>query len=309
MALTERKGEFMGSERGVRHVPVLVEEVRAWLAPAAGQVWIDATVGAGGHARLLAEAVGPQGCVIAVDQDPTMLALARAQLVGLPVTFLQARFDRLPQLLAERGIEQVDGLLADLGFASDQVDDPQRGLSFRLDGPLDMRLDRSADLTAEEIVNSWPEKELARLLRDYGEERYSRRIARRIVTQRQRQPLRTTTELAELVRRCVPRTGRIDPATRTFQALRIAVNEELAVLERLLVALPELIRPGGRAGIISFHSLEDRRVKQAFRQADLWQVLTRKPITPSPQEMARNPRARSARLRVAQRRESLPASP
>jgi 16S rRNA (cytosine1402-N4)-methyltransferase len=225
------------------------------------------------------------------------------------VTFLHARFDRLPQLLAELGLERVDGLLADLGFASDQVEDPQRGLSFRQHGPLDMRLDPTADLTAEEIVNSWSEQELARLLWEYGEERYSRRIARRIVEQRQRQPLRTTTELAELVRRCVPRSGGIDPATRTFQALRIAVNDELAVLERLLAALPDLIRPGGRVGIISFHSLEDRRVKQAFRQAEVWDVLTRKPIMPTDEEIRTNPRARSARLRAAQRRTSSPAPP
>jgi 16S rRNA (cytosine1402-N4)-methyltransferase len=308
MALTEGEGEFMGAERPARHVPVLVEEVRSWLAPAAGQVWVDATVGGGGHARLLAEAVGPQGRVLAVDQDPAMLALARARLAGLPVTFLPARFDRLPQLLAELGLERVDGLLADLGFASDQMEDPQRGLSFRQDGPLDMRLDPTADLTAEEIVNSWSEQELARLLWDYGEERYSRRIARRIVEQRRRQPLRSTAELAELVRRCVPRSGGIDPATRTFQALRIAVNDELAALERLLAALPDLIRPGGRVGIISFHSLEDRRVKQAFRQADVWEVLTRKPIMPTEEEIRVNPRARSARLRVAQRRDG-PAAP
>jgi 16S rRNA (cytosine1402-N4)-methyltransferase len=301
LALTERKGNLMGSDRPVRHVPVLLEEVLRWLAPAAGQIWVDATVGAGGHALPLAEAVGPEGRLIALDQDPTMLALARSRLAGRPVTFIQSRFDRLPHILSTLGIEQVDGLLADLGFASDQVDDPQRGLSFRQDGPLDMRMDPTADLTAEEIVNSWSERDLARLLWEYGEERYSRRIARQIVEQRRRHPLRRTTELAELVRRCVPRRGSIDPATRTFQALRIAVNEELQALERLLAVLPDLIRPGGRVGFICFHSLEDRPVKQAFRQAELWQVLTRKPITPSEEEMARNPRARSARLRVAQR--------
>jgi len=299
--LTEHHGEHMGSAPPVRHVPVLLEETLALLAPKPGQVWVDATVGTGGHAMRLAEAVGPEGRLIAVDQDPQMLARARSRLAGLPVTFIPSRFDRLPQILPTLGLDQVDGLLADLGFASDQVEDPQRGLSFRQDGPLDMRMDPTADLTAELIVNTWSEHDLARLLWEYGEERYSRRIARRIVERRRRQPLRTTRELAELVRTCVPRGGGIDPATRTFQALRIAVNDELGALERLLTALPRLIRPGGRVGIISFHSLEDRRVKQAFRDPGTWQMVTKKPVTPSSEETIRNPRARSAKLRVAQR--------
>jgi 16S rRNA (cytosine1402-N4)-methyltransferase len=298
----------MSAALPVRHVPVLLEETISWLSPALGQIWVDATVGAGGHARRLAELLGPQGCLIALDQDPGMLAQARARLAGYPVVFAHARFDQLPQVLQQHGYHQVDGLLADLGFATDQMDDAQRGMSFRLEGPLDMRFDPTSDLTAEEIVNTWTEKALAHLFWEYGEERYSRRVARQIVAQRRRQKLRTTTELAELVRRCVPRSGAIDPATRVFQALRIAVNDELGALDRLLAALPALIHPGGRVGFICFHSLEDRRVKQALRQTSLWQLLTRKPITPAPEEIARNPRARSARLRVAQRLHT-PASP
>lgn len=291
----------MQAQPPARHVPVLLEETLFWLAPAPGQTWVDATVGAGGHAQRLAEVLGPTGCLIALDQDPAMLELARARLRGQAVIFVHARFECLPQVLQQLGRERVDGLLADLGFATDQMEDPCRGLSFRQEGPLDMRLDPTANLTASEIVNSWTENELARLFYDYGEERYSRQVARRIVEQRRRQQLRTTTELAELVRRCVPRSGGIDPATRVFQALRIAVNNELGALDQLLATLPALIRPGGRVGIISFHSLEDRRVKQAFRQAETWQMLTRKPVTPDPDEVVRNPRARSAKLRVAQR--------
>ncbi|MCS7022796.1 MAG: 16S rRNA (cytosine(1402)-N(4))-methyltransferase RsmH [Gemmataceae bacterium] len=291
----------MEAEPRGRHAPVLLAETLALLAPAAGQTWIDATVGAAGHASRIAEAIGPHGRLIAVDQDPAMLALARSRLGGYPVTFVHSRFDRLPEVLSELNLESVDGLLADLGFASDQMDNPQRGLSFRHEGPLDMRLDPTASLTAAEIVNTWSEDQLARIFWEYGEERYSRRVARRIVEQRQRGPFATTTELAALIRRCVPRRGSIDPATRVFQALRIAVNDELGALERLLAALPTLIRPGGRVGIISFHSLEDRRVKYALRDQRYWQVLTRKPVVPTADECARNPRARSAKLRVAQR--------
>ncbi len=288
-------------DEAIGHQPVLLEEVLQGLSPAAGQTWVDVTVGGGGHAWHLAQAIGPQGRLIALDQDPQMLKLARRRLQGLPVELVQARFEDLPAVLADCGVAAVDGVLADLGFASDQMDAPQRGLSFRHDGPLDMRLDPHRELTAAAIVNSWSEAELARILWEYGEERFSRRIARRIVEQRRRRPLHSTRELAELVRSCVPRRGGIDPATRTFQALRIAVNAELEALDRLLALLPGVVRPGGRVGIISFHSLEDRRVKQAFRDARFWQVLTKKPVVPTAAEIARNPRARSAKLRIAQR--------
>lgn len=288
------------------HIPVLASEVLCWLEPVPGEVIVDATVGAGGHARLLAERISPNGRLIGLDRDRAMLKLAKARLgeaekKGLSVVLRQASFDELPAILVELGTGPVDAVLADLGVCSDQLDDPSRGLSFQQDGPLDMRLNPDEGEPASALLRRLNEKELADLIFRYGEERFSRRIARRIVERRQEQPLETTGQLAELVRRCVPR-GRghgIDPSTRTFQALRIAVNDELGCLERFLHELPRCLRPGGRAAVISFHSLEDRLVKQAFRQRKLWQELTRKPVTASAEEARNNPRARSAKLRVA----------
>ena len=264
-----------------------------------GETWIDCTCGGGGHSRLIAEAVGPTGRLIALDQDETMLALAAPKLAGFAVSIKRANFDQLPAVLVELGIERVNGVLADLGFCSDQLDDPNRGLSFRSDGPLDMRLNRSAGETAADLVNRLSEESLANLIYEFGEERLSRRIAKRIVERRGKKPFETTAELADAVRSCVPRKGGIDPATRTFQALRIAVNDELGSLDRLLLALPEIVAIGGRAGIISFHSLEDRRVKYSFRNAEVWTPLTKKPVEAREEETATNPRARSAKLRVA----------
>jgi 16S rRNA (cytosine1402-N4)-methyltransferase len=286
-----------------RHVPVLPAEVLAALEPAPGQVVVDATAGAGGHARLLAERVVPGGRVIALDQDSAMLALAsRGGLTGLPVAFVHSSFGRLRRVLDDLGLERVDAVLADLGVCSDQLDDVQRGLSFTKPGPLDMRMDPDSGETAADLVRRLPERELADLIYEYGEERHSRRVARRIVEERQRTPIETTEQLADLVRRCVPRSGKgIDPATRTFQALRIAVNDELGELERLLALLPRCVKPGGRAAIISFHSLEDRRVKHAFRERSLWEALTKKPVQAGDEEVRNNPRARSAKLRAARR--------
>lgn len=293
-----------------RHVPVLPAEVLEALAPAAGQTIIDATVGAGGHARLIAERLGAAGRLIGLDRDAAMLELARSRLTGLPVTLLQANFDRLRDVLDEVQIEAVDGVLADLGFSSDQMDAPERGFSFQQAGPLDMRLDPTEGEPASALLRRLNERDLADLIYQFGEERFSRRIARKIVEVRKHTPLETTEQLAELVRRCVPwpkgRKPAIDPATRTFQALRIAVNDELGALERLLAALPKCVKPGGRVVVISFHSLEDRRVKQAFRHKQLWQVLTRKPVQASDAEVQQNQRARSAKLRAAQRNEPEP---
>jgi 16S rRNA (cytosine1402-N4)-methyltransferase len=287
-----------------RHVPVLLAEVLDALAVAAGHVVVDATVGAGGHTRLLAQRLMPGGRLIGLDQDAAMLDLARPRLEGLPVTFVQANFERLPEVLDELGFSQVDAVFADLGFCSDQLDDPQRGLSFSRPGPLDMRLDPASGEPASALLRRLSERDLADVIYEYGEERFSRRIARKIVEVRKRTPLETTDQLADLVRRCVPHRGRkhaIDPATRMFQALRIAVNDELGALDRLLAALPGCVKPGGRAAIISFHSLEDRRVKQAFRDRSIWQALTRKPVQASEEETRNNPRARSAKLRAAVR--------
>jgi 16S rRNA (cytosine1402-N4)-methyltransferase len=287
-----------------RHVPVLPAEVLHWLDPQPGQIVVDCTVGAGGHARLIAERVTPGGRVIGLDQDPAMLDLARPRLAGLPVTLVHAAFDQLADVLRDEGVV-ADAVLADLGISSDQLDDPTRGLTFQYDAPLDMRMDPTRGETAADLLRRLPERDLADLIYQFGEERLSRRIARRIVEARETTPVTTTGQLAELVRRCVPRSKghRIDPATRTFQALRIAVNDELESLDRLLAQLPSVVKPGGRAVVISFHSLEDRRVKRAFRDGDAWQVLTKKPVTAGDDEERTNPRARSAKLRAAKRRD------
>jgi 16S rRNA (cytosine1402-N4)-methyltransferase len=287
-----------------RHVPVLPAEVLALLDPQPDQVVVDATVGAGGHTRLLAERVGPAGRVIGLDRDAAMLDLARPRLAGLPVTLVQGGFERLRAVLNDLGVGAVDAVLADLGVCSDQLDAAERGFSFSAAGPLDMRMNPDEGEPASSLLQWMNERELADLFYTLGEERHSRRVARKIVEVRKRQPLETTEQLAELVRRCVPRAkGRhpIDPATRVFQALRIAVNDELRSLEHLLADLPRCLRPGGRAAVISFHSLEDRRVKQAFKDRTMWEPLTKKPVTASEEETRSNPRSRSAKLRAARR--------
>jgi len=279
----------------------LPAEVLASLAPEPGQIVVDATVGGGGHARLIAPHLGPNGRLIGLDQDPAMLNLARAGLAQMPITLMQSNFDQVRDVLDQLSISAVDGVLADLGVCSDQLDDAERGFSFQQNGPLDMRLNPAEGEPAASLLKRLSERDLADLFWKYGEERFSRRIARRIVETRRRTPLETTEELAELVRRSVPRPrGRqIDPATRVFQALRIAVNDELGALDRFLAVLPSCLKSGGRAVIISFHSLEDRRVKQAFRDRKVYTVLTKKPIQASEDELRLNPRARSAKLRAA----------
>lgn len=288
----------------MKHVSVLPSEVLDLLNPQPGEIWVDATLGAGGHARAIAAKVGPSGRVIGLDQDSVMIAAALPSFAGLPISPIQANFDQVSAVLRGLKIVEIDGLLADLGFCSDQMEDANRGLSFQQEGPLDMRLDTTAGESAADLIARMNEYDLANLIYEYGEERHSRRIARKIVEQRQLQPIRTTSQLAEIVRRCVPRDfkSRIDPATRTFQALRIAVNDELGSLDRLLSQLPRLLKTGGRAGLISFHSLEDRRVKQTFQDRDVWEVLTKKPVQAGDVETETNPRARSAKLRVARRR-------
>ena len=289
-----------------QHRPVLPAEVMQALEPQPGQVFVDATVGAGGHSRLLAERIAPGGRLIGLEQDPAMIDLAAKRLQGLQITLVHTNFGALREVLDQLGVERVDGLLADLGFCSDQLDDPERGLSFQADGPLDMRLDPTQGETAANLLQRLSERDLANLIFEFGEERCSRRIARMIVERRKHGVLSTTAELAELVRRCVPRPkGRgpfIHPATRTFQALRIAVNNELEALDNLLAQLPTCLKPGGRAALISFHSLEDRRVKNAFRDRELWQKMAAKPVTATEEEVRENPRSRSAKLRAARLR-------
>jgi 16S rRNA (cytosine1402-N4)-methyltransferase len=290
---------------GTVHTPVLRDEIVSWLDPREGAILVDGTAGAGGHTRVLAQAVGTSGRVIALDRDPEMRALAARAVEGLPVTLVEASYAELPDVLANLGIgpEAVDGLVLDLGLSSDQLAWAHRGFSFANEGSLDMRFDpESGDPTAAELVNTLDETELARIFFEYGEERHSRRVARRIVEARRAEPFQTTMQLAAVVRRSIPgKWGKIDPATRVFQALRIAVNHELEQLDRVLSVLPDLLKIGGRAAIISFHSLEDRRVKHAFRNEPRLRVLTRKPVTARPEEISQNPRSRSAKLRVAER--------
>ncbi len=287
-----------------RHVPVLLDEIVHWLEPQPGRVLVDGTLGGGGHTRALAERVCPGGRVISLDRDPAAIEAAVPSLSGLPVELVHANFANLTEVLAELAIAEVDGVVLDLGLSSDQLVDESRGFSFSADGPLDLRFDPTRGEPASRLVNRLSADSLADLIYRYGEERYSRRIARAVVETRRREPIRTAADLAELVRRVVPRSrtaGSIDPATRTFQALRIAVNDELKWLEVALRRTASLLRPGGRFAVISFHSLEDRRVKEEFRSNFAYEVLTRRPVTPTPGEIERNPRSRSAKLRVAAR--------
>jgi 16S rRNA (cytosine1402-N4)-methyltransferase len=284
------------------HRPVLLEEVVSWLAPEGGSILVDGTVGGGGHASALAMLLGPDGRLIGLDRDPEMLALADRAVEGLPVTLINASYADLGDVLDRLEIDGVDGILLDLGLSSDQLAWSHRGFSFAEDGPLDMRFDPRTRESAADLVNDLDEKELADLIFEYGEERHSRRIAKRIVEARRVEPIVTTARLAEVVRKGVPgKWGAIDPATRTFQALRIAVNGELEMLDDFLANVAGHLNPGGKAAIISFHSLEDRRVKHSFREDPGLTVLTRKPVTATDEELATNPRARSAKLRVAQR--------
>lgn len=286
------------------------DEVLALLKPERGHVFVDATAGLGGHAALVASRLGPGGVVVLNDLDAGNLAKAaeRVRLAGpARVEVIHGNFAGLPGALGRLGLT-ADMVLADLGFASSQVDDPARGLSFRVDGPLDMRLDPSGAETAATLVNSLPQSELARIIREYGEERHAAAVARKLVAARAAEPITTTRRLAELVRSVVPRSAdSIDPATRTFQALRIAVNDELGSLDAFLLGLtrpvlpggPRWLSPGARVAIISFHSLEDRRVKEAFA-ALAGAGACGKPgplVRPSEGEIAANPRARSAKLR------------
>lgn len=286
------------------HQPVLPDEILKWLAPRPGGTLVDGTLGGGGHTRLLASQVGKDGLVIGLDRDPAVVVRAETQLRGLPVAVAHANYADLPEVLAELKLEHVDGILLDLGLSSDQLLDANRGFSFFAEGPLDLRFDPSSGQGASQLIARLGERQLADMIYRYGEERYSRRIARRIVKEREKQPIRTADQLARIIRASLPHfktRPRIDPATRTFQALRIAVNEELKWLEVALERLPGCLSPGGRMAVISFHSLEDRLVKNAFRDDARLEGLTSKPLVASEREVAENPRARSAKLRVAER--------
>jgi 16S rRNA (cytosine1402-N4)-methyltransferase len=303
------------------HKSVLLQEIIEALQPHSNGIYIDATVGAGGHATALLKASVPDGQLFGLDQDQSALEIAIRQLAqfGHRVHLFHANFEQLAQVAKDHQIPKADGLLLDLGVSSIQLDQPERGFSFQTDGPLDMRMDITTGPTAADLVNHLPEDELANLIYRYGEERQSRRIARAIVKAR---PIERTVELSQVVAKA-SRSGRssqakIHPATRTFQALRIATNDELGALERALPQAIECLKPGGRLAVISFHSLEDRIVKQYFKQESqdcicppeqlvctcrhkaTIDIITKRPITPSLSEIDENPRARSAKLRVVE---------
>ena len=292
-----------------QHVPVLLEESLNFLNVRAGGVVVDATLGFAGHSLAIAKRLGAKGRLIAFDRDEQAMELAKARLAGLAeelgaempsVEFVARPFSEIAEVVLPG---TLDGLLADFGVSSMQLDEAHRGFSFRSDGPLDMRMDTRSGLTAEQVVNQADEEDLSNLIYEFGEERRSRRIARAIVRAR---PITTTAELARVVSAVAPpiKGEKIHPATRTFQALRIRVNDELGEIQSLLKSAGSLLKPGGRLVLISFHSLEDRLVKDAFReagQAKVLKVLTKKPVVAGEQEEMRNPRSRSAKMRAAEK--------
>jgi len=304
------------------HISVLAREVLEVLAPRSGGVYCDATLGGGGHSRAILDASAPVGRLVALDRDPAAVARARSAFAdsGDRVTLACAPFAQVDEILDG----PIDGFVLDLGLSSIQLDDPERGFSFAASGPIDMRMDRRSGRTALDVVRDTPVDELADIVFRYGEERYSRRIAARLKDDARRGRLVTTADLAAAIDESIPakskRHLRIHPATRTFQALRIAVNQELEQLERFLEVFPDLLRPGGRCAIISFHSLEDRMVKRRFRDLahtsslppdlarragervePICRVITRRPIVPGDEEIERNPRSRSAKLRACEK--------
>lgn len=306
------------------HISVLPAEVAACLQPKAGGIYVDGTIGGAGHARDILEASSPDGLLVGLDRDPEALEAAAEALAayGDRLKLFHANFSRLPEILRLAGVGEVDGMLLDLGVSSHQLDKGERGFSFQQDAPLDMRMDTSAGVSASDLVNSLPEDELADIIRRFGEERWARRIAAFIIAARKSSPIVTTRQLADLVAGAIPRArweGRIHPATRTFQAVRIAVNEELDSLEQVLPAAVAALRSGGRLVVISFHSLEDRIVKTVFNdlsrgcvcpksaplcvcgRVPIVRKITGKPLTAGPAEIAANPRARSAKLRAVEK--------
>jgi 16S rRNA (cytosine1402-N4)-methyltransferase len=284
------------------HTAVLPAEVISYLAVEPGMTVVDGTLGGGGHTRLLADAVGPAGRVIALDRDPAAIERGAREFAGKPVRFAQANFCDIPEVLDALAIDRVDRVLLDIGLSSDQLADDTRGFSFDSDGPLDLRFDPTEGEPAWRMINRLRPETLADIIYEFGEERFSRRIARRIADARGKDPIKTSRDLARVVTAAVPRTKppqRIHPATRTFQALRIAVNQELKSLRIALERIPTRLAADGRLVVISFHSLEDRLVKEAFRNRQVWENLTRSPVEASDEELARNPRSRSAKLRAA----------
>lgn len=313
----------MRMQEEFRHETVLLRESVEGILGDPDGIYVDCTLGGGGHSAALADRLSPSGCLVGIDQDPAALQAGRLRLTGVRPTVhvVQGNFREIGAVLDQLGIGQVDGILFDLGVSSHQIDLPQRGFSYMNNGPLDMRMNPEQSLTAQEIVNTYPEKELARVIFEYGEERWARRIAKFIVEARRNRPLTTTFELVELIAAAIPAAARRQgphPAKRTFQAIRIEVNGELSILPAALRTAIDRLKPGGKIGVISFHSLEDRIVKNTFAallghcvcppkapvcicnpRATL--RLPGKPIAPSAEEVEANPRARSAKLRIAEK--------
>ncbi len=294
------------------HDPVLLTEILDALDPQPGRTILDCTLGRGGHSAAIAQRLAPNGLLIGIDADPRNLEFAgarvRAAAPDCPTRFFHANFAELDDVLDAAAVPAVDGILADLGLSTNQLFDEQYGLSFAAPMPLDMRIDPRISKTAADLVHTMREEDLANVLYELAQEHYSRRIARKIGDARRVSPINTTDRLADLVRSAIPKRGgapeKIDPATRTFMALRMAVNREVENLAALLEQAPRRLKPGGRLAVISFHSTEDRLVKQAFRSAEqtgLLAILTKKPLSPAGDELARNPRSRSAKLRVAEK--------
>lgn len=291
---------------------MLLEAILTWLQPRKQGCYLDCTIGMGGTAEQILKVSAPDGILIGIDRDPQAIAHAQARLqaYGSRIQLFCENFQRVKSVMNIADRERADGILFDLGVSSAQLDQPERGLSFQQDGPLDMRMNPTCGHTAEDLVNALPETQLARIIHEFGEERYSRRIARAIVRIRRQSPLRSTLDLSRVIRESVPRSyrsGRLHPATRTFQAFRMAVNDELGSLQTGLDEAIDVLAPGSRLCVIAFHSLEDRVVKQTFRRLaheapDQWTILTKKPVSPSLQERRANPRARSAKLRVLERK-------
>lgn len=296
-----------GNNQIITHIPVMPDEVDHFLNCRPGQMILDCTLGEGGHALRLSAKISPGGCLIGIDRDGAAIDVARRRLNKFSdiVKIEQANFRDLREVIKRTGIEKLDGILFDLGVNSSQLQDPDRGFSFRVDGPLDMRMDNREDSQVVDLVNRLGRKELEWIIREYGEERFAGRISRRIVEERSSRPILRTGRLAQIVTDALPGRGKIHPATRTFQALRIYLNGELDALEEALPEAISMLKSGGRICVISFHSLEDRIVKYEFRRWDrqegLLRILTRKPVRPGIEEVRQNPRSRSAKLRAAEK--------
>ncbi len=286
------------------HIPIMVEQIAQLLLRNPGGTYVDGTLGLGGHTAYFLTQLNSQARIFGFDKDEEALALARARVNDGRLYTFHASYTQAPEILKSAGVEQVDGLLLDLGLSSYQLDNPARGFGLLQNGPLDMRFDLSATLTAADIVNTWPLQELVRILTDYGEERQAEKIALAILSARKQAPLQTTHELRQLVENIIPRYGKRHPATQTFQALRMACNSELEIVAQAVQTLPHLLARGGRAAVLTFHSLEDRMVKNQFKvlaASGEFQLVNKHALAPGYDEIRQNHRARSAKLRVIER--------